>query len=347
MGRADYLQVALLAGLALAAVASVAGAGGFAGTGKTDFTGYKDCVFLENRTTRVILGPHCGGRVLGYSYRGRQAIPLDPRQDGYTFAPDKPWTDVYGGRFDIGPEAVTPGHTDLWYGLWTAEITGPRAARMTSKKDSKLGVQLVRDFVLDERTSHLRCTQTIRNLSAETRRLCHWSRTFGLGDGICLVPLNPHSRFPRGFITYGPGAAMNYSPPDDPNMRVRDGFLEIRGTPPHAKFGLDSEAGWFAYLMTNDTMFVKRFPVYPDRVYNEMAAITVSIYYFPDEAAGPRKPGDVAFCELEPIGPREVLEPGQSSSFAEEWWLLPRRFPQDRNADIKAVVEQVEKETRR
>ena len=33
-------------------------------------------------------------------------------------------------------------------------------------------------------------------------------------------------------------------------------------------------------------------------------------------------------CELEPIGPRELLAPGASASFTEEWELLPCRYPQ-------------------
>ena len=36
---------------------------------------------------------------------------------------------------------------------------------------------------------------------------------------------------------------------------------------------MDTYAGWFAYLMKKDLMFVKRFPTYPDRVYNEVAGL--------------------------------------------------------------------------
>ena len=41
------------------------------------------------------------------------------------------------------------------------------------------------------------------------------------------------------------------------------------------KLGMDSYAGWFCYLMKNDLMFVKRYPTYPDRVYNEVAGLTI------------------------------------------------------------------------
>jgi len=55
-------------------------------------------------------------------------------------------------------------------------------------------------------------------------------------------------------------------------------------------------------------MFVKRLPVYPDRVYADMAGLTISIWCYKNE-----------MCELEPIGPRETLASGASASFTEQW----------------------------
>ena len=87
--------------------------------------------------------------------------------------------------------------------------------------------------------------------------------------------------------------------------------------------------------MPNDTLFVKRFPTYPDRVYNEAAGLTLSVWY----PTGPR-------IELEPIGPRERLKPGESASFTEDWWLLSHPFPKKgQQLDLKALAEQVEKQT--
>jgi hypothetical protein len=50
--------------------------------------------------------------------------------------------------------------------------------------------------------------------------------------------------------------------------------------------------------------------------------------------------------ELEPIGPRERLKPGESASFTEDWWLLSHPFPkQGQRLDLKALAEQVSKQT--
>ena len=235
------------------------------------------------------------------------------------------------GRFDIGPEHTIAKHPQLWQGRWSGEIVGPRRARLVSAEDQPTGVQLTREFTLDERSSRLVCTQTIKNISDETNEYCHWSRTFALGGGICVIPLTRPRRFPHGYVMYGPGPAINFRP-EDPHIRQRDGFLEITATPKYPKLGMDTNAGWFAYLMKNDLMLVKRFPTYPNRVYNEVAGLTMSIWY-PDRA----------MCELEPIGPREKLKPGQSASFTETWWLLPHAFPT--KANLKNIAAKIARDT--
>ena len=293
--------------------------------GPVDYFGYARCIRLTNAQTSVTLGPQAGGRVLEYSWKGENSLYLDSRQEGWRYEPGKPAPDPCGGRCDIGPEMTLSPRPDLWLGEWTGEILSPSSARMTSRPDRTLGIQLVRDFTLDSASSRLTFTQTIKNVSDKPVSCCHWSRTLAKGGGICLIPLTAGSRFPRSYVQYGPGPVMNYKP-DDPNIRVRDGFLEITGTPQRPKLGMDSHAGWFCYLMKNDLMFVKRFAVFPERVYQEMAGLTISIWYFQQ-----------AMCELEPIGPRETLAPGQSAQFTEEWWLLPHRFPA--NADLVKLDE--------
>jgi hypothetical protein len=211
------------------------------------------------------------------------------------------------------------------WGDWTGEIIGDGKARLTSARDRVTGLRLVREFTLAADSSRLVFEQRVTNESDKPVTCCHWSRTLAVGGGIVLIPLTPDSRFPKSYIMYGPGPVMNYKP-EDPNIRVRDDMLEILGTPVNPKLGMDAAAGWFCYLTRDNLMFTKKYPVYPDRVYSEMAGLTISIWYFKDE-----------MCELEPIGPREILAPGVSASYAETWELVPYRFPQ--GADVADLGE--------
>jgi hypothetical protein len=230
---------------------------------------------------------------------------------------------------------VTP-HPKAWAGDWTAEITKARTVKLTSPPEDA-GIQLVREFRLvpHGKAVGLSCTQTMTNVSKETRAVCHWGRSFSPGGGICIVPLGDRpSRFPGKYTLYEDSAVINVRAKDE-NIRERDGFLEILAPPRKPKLGFDAYAGWLAYVMTDSRLFVKRFPTYPDRVYNEAAGLTLSVWYPP----GPR-------IELEPIGPRERLKPGESASFTEDWWLLRHPFPKaGERLDLKALAEKVTTQT--
>ena len=334
--QAGVLRLAFSVPLALAychsAPAWLSAADPADGTSVLVFRGYAGCLELKNELTRVVVCPSSGGRVLEYSWKGQNSLYLDPRDRGPARDAGR-GIPMSAGRFDIGPEKVIPAHPTLWSGRWRGEIIGPRAARVTSARDQATGAQLVREFRLDPRTSHLSCRQTIINVSSQTIPWCHWSRTFALGNGICVIPLSDPSRFPRSYVMYHKDGLIDIEP-DDPHIRQRDGFLEILGVPRYPKLGMDTCAGWFAYLMRNDLMFVKRFPTYPDRVYNEVVGLTMSIWYPADRCV-----------ELEPIGPREQLLPGARASFQEDWWLLPQEFPPaGRKLDLRALARRVARE---
>ncbi|MDG2389111.1 MAG: hypothetical protein P8M30_07310 [Planctomycetaceae bacterium] len=315
----------LIFGYLLSSV-SLASAGEREGVSQISAYGYDDCLKISNDQTSVIICPQVGGRILSYSFQDREALPLPKGGEGWTYEEGKRGGSPIPGRFDIGPETTIPQHPVLWQGVWQGKVIGDRKVQVVSPHDQATGIQLIREFTLNKKTSQLECRQTMTNRSKETVEYCYWSRTFALGGGIVVVPLTKPSRFPNQYVMYTPAPIINYLP-EDKNIRRRDGFLEILGPPAHPKLGMDTQAGWFAYLMPNDLMFVKQFPVYPDRVYNEVAGLTMSIWY-------PDRP----MVELEPIGPREKLKPGTSASFKETWYLLPQEFPESgQQVDLQAV----------
>jgi hypothetical protein len=298
------------------------------------FHGYTHVIELKRGNARVVLCPEAGGRVLEYSVNGKDAIFLDDAEKKWQ--PEKPGP-MTAGRFDYGPELTVIAHPKIWSGKWTAEITKTHSVKMTSPREDAAGMQVLREFSLIEHNKSvgLACKQTLINVSKETREVCHWGRSFSPGGGICVIPLGDRpSRFPSKYAMYEDGAIINVRNTDE-RIRERDGYLEILAPPRKPKLGFDSYAGWLGYVMPNNTLFVKRFATFPDRVYNEAAGLTLSVWY----PTGPR-------IELEPIGPRERLKPGESASFTESWWLLSHPFPKKaEQIDLKKLGEQVAKET--
>lgn len=287
--------------------------------------GYRDLVELANERTRVILDPHLGGRILKYSYDGINVLYEDARQDGWVYTGRKEH-EPCGGRFDIGPEAITPQRDTLWLGRWRAEITGTRSARLTSEPCPDTGVQLIRTFELAGKSSHLKCTQIVKNVTSEPKRYSQRSRTLAVAGGICLVPLNPVSRFPRGYIVHGPGDSLTLRPADEPNVRVRAGILEIVALPTRPRFAIDSQEEWLAYLTRSGRLFLKRFPIDLSMANGEIVGNAVSVFY-------PENGG----CELESIGSWAVIDPGKSVSHTEHWWLFDYPYPTDRMPDLQKI----------
>lgn len=295
--------------------------------------GYSEAVELKLGKTRAVLCPQAGGRVLEFSVDGTDAMYFET--DEKNWQPGKPGP-ITAGRFDYGPELTVAAHPKAWAGEWTAEIMKSNSVKLTSPREDG-GIQLVREFRLipHGEVVGLSCKQTMTNVSKESREVCHWGRSFSPGGGICVVPLGDRpSRFPSKYAMYEDSAIINVKAKDD-NIRERDGCLEILAPPRKPKLGFDTYAGWLAYALPNDALFVKRFPAYPDRVYSEAAGLTLSVWY----PTGPR-------IELEPIGPRERLKPSESASFTEDWWLLAHPFPKKgQQLDLKALSAQVLKQT--
>jgi len=292
--------------------------------------GYENCIEISNAVCRVVLEPNMGGRVLVYEIDGKNAMYIDPAQNGLKFTNKEletaPGIQPCAGRFDIGPERLKPNTKLFWQGQWSAEITGKFAARMTSQIDTITGIQLIRDFSLDTKSSKLKITQTIKNLGAKPQKLCFWSRTFASGGGICIVPLSSPNRFPKGYIEYTDGNAMRFVPESDKNIVVVDSFLFIKGPTKLAKFIFDSNKGWMGYITTDDMLFVKTYDYKSTGEYGEMAAVPLSIWYKDDKMA-----------ELEPIGPWEWIQPNGETSYAEVWHLLPYKYPENKEIDVTGI----------
>jgi hypothetical protein len=284
--------------------------------------------------SRVILEPNCGGRILYYEFKGINALFVDPADDGYLLENGKSAAGPYSpcaGRCDIGPEMTIPPHPDLWFGNWIARIQDDQSVEMTSIMDHETGVQLTRMVSLEEHFAKLKFTQSILNVSETPKQYCHWSRTLCTGGGIAIAPVNRDSRYPSGYLTYGPGDVINFRPECVPDVCIHEGLLQIYGLTATQKFALDLSEGWMAYLTRDSQLFVKKFPVYPGRVYGEMTGNNAAFWYHEDQ-----------LCEVGTIGPLEIIQPSYEASFTETWYLMEYDYPGRtavRSSDIRKIID--------
>jgi hypothetical protein len=286
--------------------------------------GYDSCIELKNKTTTVILEPNAGGRVISYSLNGINIMYEDSLQNRWVSTPQMPRINGHlaGGRFDIGPSRTKPNTDLFFFGKWNFSTTGRFSARLTSQTDTFTEIYLIRDFVLDSITSRLSVTQTIVNTSSKSIKASFWGRTFVVGNGICVIPVNPMNRFPKKYIMFMNRDTINMFP-SDTNIFVKDDLLIIKGPPQKPKLEMDvDDPGWMAYASTTNQLFIKKFNVFHDRQYGDVTAANASVWY-----------NGTQMTEIEPIGPWELIGPGNRKSFTENWYLFKFIFPETRHID--------------
>ncbi|MEM7785048.1 MAG: hypothetical protein AAF623_16985 [Planctomycetota bacterium] len=289
------------------------------GVKKVKFLNYESCIELFNPNCRVVLGHHVGGRILAYETDGKNILYVDPDEKNWTPGDLEQTAKPSAGRFDIGPEVKLPRTGVIWNGSWTPKIVGKRKAQLTSQIDPEFQIQVTREFELDETTTRLNITQTVTNYGKREIQVSFWSRTFAIHGGIVVVPCNPElSLLPNWYYMSSSKYLINFKP-EDPNISRIDNFLVIQGPPEKPKLGFDATRGWVGYQAPNDLLFVKRFPVDMQRKSGEPGWSHFSVFY-PQSDKLPA-------CEIEPIGPLELLQPGASESYSVQWELLANPFP--------------------
>lgn len=312
----------------------IAGYADFPGAQVIEYFGYDDAIELSNETCTAILTPAVGGKIMSYQLNGKEALEIIPEEAGFHYDPSSGERIFSGaGRFDFGLERRVSQRTEIWVGAWKGEITGPRQATLTSIRHQGTGIQIKRTFTLAATGAHLTCIQTLINIGSNTKRHNHWSRTFGRGFGIVVIPISEWSRYENHYVMFEPENRINLVPENE-GIYIQDDCLIVSQAPEHPKLGMDSMGGWFSYLTPNDLLFVKKYPVFPEKNYAERVPMTISIWYVENFR------GDFSTAELEPIGPLETIAPGERASFTEEWYLVEYGFPEDKSQlDVQGIVE--------
>ena len=333
------MRTSFIAGLALAILSAVGCSTAPRGVSNVTFRGFEGCYRVTNGGTEIVAVPQSGGRLLSYALNGKNILYRNPKQDYDKLQPGKR-IDPDGGRLDIGPEThpehKIPSRPVLWRGEWQPDTCGPRALRLTSQKCPATGVQITRVFALSPDSSHLVVRQTMTNVSDKTTHWCFWSRTLAKGGGICMVPVNPKSKFPKGYARYiwGKDRRIEAETPDEPRIRIVGDLVTLEAVGKESlKIGMDSSAQWMAYACDGQ-LFVKRFRYFPGGVYNDALGWSVAVYL------------NDRMCELEPLSPQAVLKPGESYTFDEEWWLFDYPAANERPLDFAKIKRFVAENTK-
>jgi hypothetical protein len=260
----------------------------------------------EDTGISAFVTPSFGGRVMFYGIEAQNLLWF-PRQRGNTSA-----LEAGGYQLDIGPESRgIPPRPILWAGQYRSEFLRKFTVSVKSLPDPLLGVQLIKEIVIDPESGDLGVTQIITNVSTREVSFCHWDRTLVQPDGYVIVPLNKKSRFKKKWAIRR-GDVGNYvydgDSPESDRVQIKGGILYAKASGKPTKIGVDSDAGWVAYAWRH-YLFVKYFPYYKTGDYTD-GGCTVEIFW------------NERFAELEPLSPEVKLKPGDGYRFPEMWKII-------------------------
>jgi len=315
---------------------------------EVNYKGWK-CLKLSNADTEVYLAPEIGGRIIQYTFQGHPFLWVNKAFEGKVFPISENnklenWKSYGGDKVWPAPQGWDgptqwPGPGDeILDAPFKAEILKDSGeavqVRMTSSgKGGYSRLQFITELTLFDNSSRVYFKTTMKNVSKKEADWGIWRVTqmdfsgpppLTYNDQACLIiPLNPKSIWPEKFHPmFGLAESWNWQP-DYEKMQMKVKYMNIVG-----KIGIDSYNGWAAFVdKKSGYTYVQRYETFPGMTYPDNSTFYVWVagkgefihkHKFYTLADNPDNP-DGRFIEMEIVGPRIKLNPGESYSLYSSW----------------------------
>jgi hypothetical protein len=336
------LALALLPCLALSAVVEEG----------VEYNGWK-CVVMKNESTEVYLAPDLNGRVIQYKVDGHEWLWVNRDLAGKVFGPEENydmdhWKNYGGDKVWPAPQGWD-GTADFWPGPGDRVITRPHTCevlkaegkevkvRMTGSdadKGGHAGVQFIREVVLRDGSNRVEFKTSMKNVSDREASWGIWAVTQmewsdrGKKKGerdwneeaFLAVPMNPKSRWPEKYqVMFGLASSFNWQPD------YRRNLLIVRYMNFVGKIVMDVSDGWAAMVdPASGYTYVQRFPydpkaAYPDGGNFESWVAGKGEFVHNNKRLNAADDPKGRLIEMEILGPRVTLKPGQQTSIQSSW----------------------------
>lgn len=229
-----------------------------------------------------------GGRILSLSCCGKEILTQATEHENFGAtlwtAPQSDWGWPPFAVLDVQEYQVTKKKNYL---------------KMTSMPDQKSGLQIIKTWK-SEGHQKVEIEYQIKNISDRPKSVGAWD--------VSRVPCGGLSFYPEG----GEGKVP------ESNLKIdlqKEGinWISIDKAPieDHEKLFSTAKDGWLAYVL-NGMLFIKQFPDTKPENYSPQHG-EVEIYINKEKS----------YIELENHGSYQLLKPGESLTYQENWFLLP------------------------
>ncbi|MEX2203560.1 MAG: hypothetical protein WD965_05685 [Actinomycetota bacterium] len=259
-----------------------------------------DCVRLEDGDVTVIVTISAGPRVIGMLVEGENLFAVLP--DATLDGPDGERFRFHGGhRLWVAPEVPSITYRSDDRACAVTEIEGGVAVEAPQD-----GARLAKTITVRSTSQGWIIDHAVRNATPRSMTVAPWAITQFRTGGEAFLPIAPRERGPQADRSL---VLWPYTDLGDPRIRLDRGEVRVDAVPSGAplKLGAAPGDGWAAYRLGKHR-FEKRVDVDPSATYPDRGA-AVQVYLC-DE-----------FCELETLGPLEVVPPGETVTHREHWTL--------------------------
>lgn len=294
-----------------------------------------DCVRLSNGDAEVIATTSVGPRLIRYGLTdGPNAFQVIPASRGQVGGDE--WLPYGGHRLWHAPE-VKPRSYHPDNGPYGEPKFEDGTLRLVSPVESTTGVAKEIRVTLASSGSAVRVEHVLTNHNVWPITLSVWALSIVANGGRVVLPQEPFVSHDDELRPARPIILWPFTDMGDPRWRWGTKYLSLRETGEAGnpqKVGVYNARGWAAHL-TDEQAFIIQIPVAPG-----------GPAVLPDMGSNFETYTDGPFQELETLGPLTLLEPGQSASHVEHWFLAKTDPISDTDATLGVSLLPIVQEAR-
>lgn len=314
---------------------------------QASFRGWQ-AVYMRNGIVSLVVVPDIGGRVMAYDLDSYPFFFIDPDLAGKLFSFEENQGDgTMGSWKNYGGDKTWPApqgweNNTQWHGppdpildsgrytIQTIRCQNHAAMlRLNSPPDSRTGLQITRQITLQQGGSRVILDLSFTNISKRQIRWSIWNVTQLRAEHInpdgskspehaCAVtaPLNPQSRFPRGFyVMAGDENNPQWGIDEEKQLFIGRYMWEI------GKVGIDSPKGWIAFSNSDQGYsYAEQFTYFPEKEYPDQGVTVECWTTGRGQVANLNyENSQIYLMETEVLSPLYTFKPGETRSFQIIW----------------------------
>ena len=259
-----------------------------------------ECLYVDNGIIEIGVPLSFGIRIAHLSFVGKDNVFFVQPKEMKEFVYESGFRLRGGHRLWLAPESDADYYGDNYPIEY--EFIGNKL-RLSQKNDPLLNVVKSMEIALEGSEVHI--THRILN-TGEKKNVALWSLTVMKSGGVITIPLPERE---GGFDPNVHISAWDYTDLGDERLRFGKKEIKIyqREGKRNLKIGVGHPAGAVEYE-NDDTVFIKRIPVYPDKEYTDGG---VSFETFVSDY----------MAEIEGLSPLVSLAHGETATYEESWEL--------------------------